>query len=81
VYQLASFHPDYCFPHQSLNDPANYTNRSPFPMFHILRESSLEKALLSYPCPEAIPERNVSCAREQGVEFMQQMLEDCRQLK
>lgn len=59
VYQLASFHPDYVFDGVEADDPANATNRSPAPMLHLLREAELEKALASYPDPEAIPERNM----------------------
>ena len=78
IYQLASFHPDYCFAEQSLQDPANYTNRSPFPMFHILRESSIDKALLTFSDPESIPNRNISHARELGIDKMRSMLKDCK---
>ncbi|PCI18498.1 MAG: hypothetical protein COB62_06845, partial [Piscirickettsiaceae bacterium] len=45
VFQLATFHPDYCFEGQEQDDAANFTNRSPYPMLHILREASVEKAL------------------------------------
>jgi hypothetical protein len=62
--QLASFHPDYCFEGEAEDDPANLTNRSPFPMFHLIREESLEKALQSYPDPQVIPERNIALLRE-----------------
>ena len=41
VYQLASFHPDYRFAETAEDDPANYTNRSPYPMLHLLRESAV----------------------------------------
>lgn len=66
TYQLASFHPDYCFADAEPEDPANFTNRSPFPMLHLLREAGLEQALAHYPDPEAIPERNVAALREVG---------------
>ena len=78
VYQLASFHPDYCFADATNDDAANYTNRSPFPMLHLLREASLEKALLSYPDSENIPKRNVENARELGLEVMKAKLAGCR---
>ena len=78
VYQMASFHPHYCFSDASDDDAANYTNRSPFPMLHLLREKSLEKALLSYPDPENIPKRNVDNAREIGFEEMKAKLDRCR---
>ncbi|MCW8931328.1 MAG: DUF1415 domain-containing protein [Gammaproteobacteria bacterium] len=77
IYQLASFHPDYCFSGSDENDPANYTNRSPYPTLHIIREESLEKALQTYPQPEQIPERNIKYCQKLGLEKMQQMLEHC----
>ncbi|MBB3331335.1 hypothetical protein BDK63_002218 [Halomonas campaniensis] len=70
TYQLASFHPDYCFEGEALDDPANFTNRSPYPMLHLLREAGLERALEHYPDPEAIPERNVAAMRELGTEML-----------
>src|SRR5690554_333435 len=66
TYQLASFHPDYCFEGAEEEDSANYTNRSPWPMLHLLREAGLERALEHYPDPEAIPERNVAAMRALG---------------
>ncbi|MCB0705315.1 MAG: DUF1415 domain-containing protein [Saprospiraceae bacterium] len=74
IYQLASFHPAYQFAGTDLDDPSNYTNRSPYPIIHILREDSLEKALASYPNPELIPERNIRYARERGLEYMKALL-------
>lgn len=62
--QLASFHPDYCFAGEAPDDPANATNRSPYPMFHLIREDIMEAALASYPEPEKIPERNMRLLRE-----------------
>ncbi len=67
VYQIATFHPDYCFDGLDIDDPANYTNRSPYPMLHILREASLDQALENYDDPESIPDNNVKLAREKGV--------------
>jgi len=81
VYQLASFHPDYCFADSDENDPANYTNRSPYPMFHLIREKSLEQAIAHYTDPEKIPETNVRLAQELGLEKMQRLLEEAVQLK
>ncbi len=74
VYQLASFHPDYCFAGEDENDPANYTNRSPYPMLHIIREASIEQALKTYPNPELIPERNIELTRKLGLEKIQALL-------
>lgn len=76
-YQIASFHPEYCFQGAEENDAANYTNRSPYPMFHLIREASVQIALEHHPDPESIPERNVEYAREQGLEKMQSLLQEC----
>ncbi len=77
VYQLASFHPDYCFEGVAQDDPANYTNRSPYPMLHLLRESSIERAVATYPHPENIPQRNIELTRELGLAKMQALLAAC----
>lgn len=57
--QVASFHPDYQFEGTAPEDAGNLTNRSPWPLLHLIREDSLEQALAHFPDPEAIPERNV----------------------
>lgn len=75
VIQLASFHPDYCFEGVSEDDPANFTNRSPFPMIHLIREDGLDAALASYPWPESIPERNIRFLRDLGVSGIRDLLE------
>lgn len=69
VYQVASFHPDYCFADAENNDPANYTNRSPYPMLHLLREASLESAIANYPDADAIPDNNIAKARALGSDY------------
>ena len=74
IFQLASFHPNYCFEGEEKDDPANYTNRSPYPILHILRESSIEAVLKRYPNPESIPENNIFRARELGSSYLQQLL-------
>lgn len=77
VYQLASFHPDYCFVDSSPDDAANYTNRSPFPMIHILRAAKVEAAVAQHPDAEAIPARNIEVAREMGVDALKRLGEQC----
>lgn len=77
IYQVASFHPDYVFDGSDNDDAANYTNRSIYPMLHVLREESLTKALATYKNPEAIPERNINLAREKGIQYMQALREAC----
>lgn len=76
TYQLASFHPDYQFAGCDADDATNYTNRSPYPMLHILREDEVSKALDSYPSPEAIPERNKQVCRELGIKALSALLRD-----
>lgn len=58
-FQVASFHPRYRFEGTGVDDPENLTNRSPWPILHILREASIDRALAGYPNPEEIPERNI----------------------
>lgn len=77
TYQLASFHPNYRFAEAPVDDAANYTNRSPYPMLHLLREASIEKALQRYPNPEQIPEKNMHFAREKGSAYMKMLRDSC----
>ena len=77
IYQLASFHPQYCFAGSSEDDAANYTNRSPYPMLHILREDSITNALESFTNPENIPETNIDFARKKGLHYMQLLRQEC----
>ena len=77
VLQLASFHPDYCFEGAEQDDPANYTNRSPYPMFHLIREASLAKAIEGYPDAEQIPQRNIDKLRELGLQEIRRRLQAC----
>ena len=64
TFQLAHFHPDYCFANSTPDDPANLTNRSPYPTIHILREASLSEILERVDAPENIPEENMKKMRE-----------------
>lgn len=59
VFQLASFHPDYCFAGADAEDPSNLTNRSPYPIIHILREASLSAVLEKVENPDDIPQANI----------------------
>ena len=68
VIQLASFHPDYRFEGEPVDDAANWTNRSPFPMLHLLREASVELAIAEFGDTDAIPERNTARLRSLGAE-------------
>jgi uncharacterized protein len=64
--QIASFHPDYQFGGTQKEDPTNNTNRSPYPMMHLLREDSIDRALDSDQNADAIIERNTTTMRELG---------------
>jgi uncharacterized protein len=77
IYQVASFHPLYRFEGAPENDAANYTNRSVYPMLHLLREESIERALEKHPEPGKIPERNILFAREKGATYMQMLRDAC----
>ncbi|MES1159286.1 MAG: DUF1415 domain-containing protein [Bacteroidota bacterium] len=77
IYQAASFHPLYRFAHSAVDDPANYANRSPYPMLHLLREELVEKALANYPEPEKIPDRNIDFARQKGLAYMKMLRDAC----
>jgi hypothetical protein len=66
VIQLASFHPTYQFAGTGLDDIENYTNRSPYPTLHLLREDSIERAVEAIPEPDAIYEANIETLRKLG---------------
>lgn len=67
IIQIASFHPDYQFAGTAPDDVSNYTNRSPYPMLHLLREESVERAVDAYPGAERIPDRNIETMRRLGI--------------
>lgn len=77
IYQLASFHPLYVFAGSTENDPSNYTNRSPYPMLHILREASITRAIDNYPDTENIPQLNIAFTKKKGLAHMQLLKENC----
>lgn len=64
IIQVATFHPNYCFAGCEPEDAENLTNRSPYPIFHLIREDSLEKVLQHYPEPEKIPENNINTVND-----------------
>lgn len=76
IYQIASFHPDYQFGGTQPDDAENYTNRSPWPMLHLLREESLERAIDRYPDVDGIPQRNIELMQRLGAERMRSLLDD-----
>lgn len=72
--QLASFHPHYEFEGEAAEDMTNYSNRSPFPMIHFIRENHISEALKTVTKPEAIPERNKRHMRRLGKEGLLQLM-------
>lgn len=74
IYQLASFHPDYCFADSPASDPANYTNRSPYPVLHLLREADVSRVMQDADDADAIVARNIAFARRKGSTFFMQLL-------
>ncbi|WGS49537.1 DUF1415 domain-containing protein [Paraburkholderia sp. D15] len=67
VVQIASFHPRYQFEGSEPDDIENYTNRAPYPIFHLLREDSIERAVQAFPDAEDIYERNQETLRRIGL--------------
>ena len=64
--QIASFHPDYRFAGSEPDDIENFSNRAPYPILHLLRESSVERAVAAYPATDEIVERNQRTLRALG---------------
>jgi hypothetical protein len=77
VYQLATFHPLYQFEGSAPDDAANYTNRSIYPMLHLLREDQIRKAVQFYGNAEEIPDRNIQFAREKGEVYLKMLRDSC----
>jgi len=77
IFQVASFHPHYQFAETGNDDVENYTNRSPYPMLHLLRERSLERSIASYPDTAQIPLRNIALMKRIGIARLKQLLQDC----
>ena len=71
VIQIASFHPQFQFEGTAPDDIGNYTNRAPFPTLHLLRETSIERAVAAFPEAETIYERNIETLERLGIEGWQ----------
>lgn len=74
--QIASFHPDYQFAGTLPDAAENLTNRSPYPILHLLREDSIERAVAVYPDPDAIIQRNIATVSALGAEGYRALLLD-----
>lgn len=72
--QIASFHPDYQFADAESTAIDNYTNRSPYPILHLLREASIERAVAAFPDASEIYERNIETMRKLGLEGWRKLM-------
>lgn len=72
-YQIAGFHPEYQFAGTEACDAENYTNRSPYPLLHILREASVEKAIKNHPDANGIPARNIERMNDMGTKKLREL--------
>jgi hypothetical protein len=78
VFQVASFHPQYQFADTHIDDRENWTNRAPYPIFHILRESSLELAIEQFPSIDDLPEENIKRMNALSSRVFAQVLQTSR---
>ena len=74
--QVASFHPQYQFSGTEPTDIENFTNRSPYPMLHLLREASIERAIAGVTDPDEIYRRNIRTLRDLGHAGWQRLWRD-----
>ena len=77
IYQIAGFHPEYQFAGTGPEDVENYTNRSPYPLLHLIREDSLERAIASHPDVSGIPARNIALMNSMGLKRLRESLLAC----
>jgi hypothetical protein len=66
IFQIASFHPQYQFADAAPDDISHFTNRAPYPILHLLREDSIDRAVVAFPDAALIYERNVETLRALG---------------
>ncbi len=74
--QLASFHPLYQFDGTELSDLENFTNRSPYPIIHLLQTDDVTEAVASYPDTEQVPIRNIKKMTEMGLDYLKALFGD-----
>lgn len=80
-FQVASLHPHYQFAGTEPDAAENYTNRSPYPILHLLREAELARAIAGYVRPDKIPERNIRTLEKLGAARMREILEVCMDIE
>jgi hypothetical protein len=74
VLQIASFHPRYRYAGTPADDPGNFSNRTPYPTLHLLREDDVEQAVAAYPDAATIYERNIETLQRLGAQGWQALL-------
>ncbi|CAM9577858.1 unnamed protein product, partial [Heterosigma akashiwo] len=79
VIQVATFHPSYMFDGTDMADVENYTNRSPYPIIHLLREEEVEFAVENYSDTDKIYERNIATMETIGSKRLEELLAECMQ--
>jgi hypothetical protein len=77
IYQIAGFHPDFQFAGTRPDDAENYSSRSPYPLLHLLREASIDRAVAEYPDIDGIPARNINTLNAIGSEELQALWQAC----
>lgn len=78
ILQVASFHPRYQFADTEADDPGNATNRSPYPILHLLREDSVDRAVAAFPEAEMIYEKNIRTMQALGAEGFAALQRQCK---
>ena len=81
ILQVASFHPQYQFAGTEIADAANFTNRSPYPTLHLLREDSVTRAVETFPDMDGIYERNIATMQRLGKEHMEKLMAEVGWIK
>ena len=74
--QIASFHPDYQFADAPPDDISHYTNRSPYPILHLIREASIDRAVAAYPDAAVIYERNIETLNQLGLDGWRRIMSE-----
>jgi hypothetical protein len=80
IYQIASFHPDYQFSGSNPEDAENYTNKSPYPLIHLLREQSVEQAIVHHPDISTVTSNNIALMNQLGADALSKIMQRCLQL-
>jgi uncharacterized protein len=81
IVQVASFHPQYQFADTEVDDVANFTNRSPYPTLHLLREDSVTRAVETFPDVDSIYQKNIMTLQRLGKEHMEKLMSDVGWIK